>query len=285
LWRMHSEMADKDGIQTQGGPYRSPIDPVELDLESVFQFRCHKDIACFNACCKNIDITLTPYDVLRLKRRLGLSSSEFVATYTVPFAMDHHDMPGLKMATKPKTTQCVFLNEDGCGIYEDRPIACRYYALGSMGVRKKAASDVEDIFFVVREEHCLGHQEPDRQTVAQYRQQQGCEGYDQANRTWREIILKKRSGGPAIGAPSERSLQLFDMCSYDMDSFREFIQTEGFEEVFDISDNDKKTMIEDEDKLLQFALRFMKQVLYGERSIPVRQGAKQSRLRRHRAGS
>jgi len=262
-------------------PYRSPVEPVELALETQIQFHCHKKIACFNACCRNIDITLTPYDVLKLKRRLGLTSSEFVSGYTLPFAMDHHNMPGLKMATKPNSSECVFLQEGGCGVYEDRPVACRYYALGSMGVRKKDESQVEDIYFVVKEDHCLGHNEPRQLSVGEYRQEQGCNEYDQANRAWRDIVLKKRSSGPTIGAPSERSLQLFDMCSYDMDSFRKFVQTEGFENVFKLSQEEKESLIENEDELLQFACRFLKQVLYGETTIPMRDGAGQSRLNRN----
>ena len=31
----------------------------------------------------SIDITLTPYDLLRLKRRLEMSSKEFVARYSI----------------------------------------------------------------------------------------------------------------------------------------------------------------------------------------------------------
>ena len=58
--------------------------------------------------------------------------------------------------------------------------------------------------------------------------------YDEMNREWRDIILKKRSSGPTVGKPSQRSMQLFDMCSYDMDSFREFIQTQGFQTMFDL---------------------------------------------------
>ena len=51
-------------------------------LDSKFKFRCHKDIKCFTKCCSNIDILLTPYDVLRLKKRLKLSSAEFLSNYT-----------------------------------------------------------------------------------------------------------------------------------------------------------------------------------------------------------
>ena len=38
----------------------SPVVPNQLDGDTVIQFRCHKDIDCFNACCRNIDIMMTP---------------------------------------------------------------------------------------------------------------------------------------------------------------------------------------------------------------------------------
>lgn len=190
-------------------PAPGPIQPVELRADSEFQFRCHSGLACFNACCKNIDIALTPYDILRLKRRLGVTSKEFVSEYTIPFEMDSDGMPGLKLRPKPETTECAFLGERGCTAYDDRPVACRYYALGNAGVRRKDESEVEDIYFVVRESHCLGHGEPCRQTVADYRAEQGIEHYDAMNRAWRTIILKKRSSSPAVGTPSARSLQLY----------------------------------------------------------------------------
>lgn len=264
-------------------PFASPVKPVELTLDSEFQFNCHKGIACFNACCKNIDITLTPYDILRLKRRLGMDSKEFVARHTVPFEMDFHGMPGLKMVTKPGTSECTFLTEEGCSVYEDRPAACRYYALGNMGVRKKESAEIEDIFFVVKEDHCRGHNEPQKQTVGEYRKNQGIEKYDEMNRAWRDLIIKKRSSGPTIGKPSERSLQLFDMCSYDMDSFREFIQTEGFQGVFDLHQEDMRDLLDDDEKLLHFSLRFLKQVLFGEKSIPVKEGAREQRVEQRKA--
>ena len=263
-------------------PHASPVQPVELALDSEIQFDCHPEVACFNACCKNIDFVLTPYDILRLKRRLDMSSSEFVARYTMPYAMDHHNMPGLKMSTKPTTTECVFLTGSGCGVYDHRPAACRYYALGNMGVRKKDSGHVEDIFFMVKEPHCLGHQEPRKRTIREYRREQGVDEYDEHNREWRDIILKKRSSGPTVGAPSERSLQLFDMCSYDIDSFREFIHTPGFEEVFDLDEQSKAELADDEEALLKFAMRFLKQVLFGEMTIPIKDGAREQRISRRR---
>ncbi len=272
-------MSNDDPNKTAGDvPWQSPVQPVELGPDSEIQFHCHKGVACFNACCRSIDITITPYDILRLKRRLALDAREFVARYTTPYAMDYHNMPGLKLNTKPGTTECVFLTEEGCGVYDDRLAACRYYALGSMGVRKKESAGVEDIYFLVKEDHCLGHEEPRSLTVAQYRREQGIEKYDEMNREWRDIILKKRSSGPTVGAPSERSLQLFDMCSYDVDSFRDFIETPGFTEIFALEEAERSRLLADDEELLKFAFRFLKQVLFGEMSIPVREDAREKRV-------
>ncbi|RKZ38017.1 MAG: YkgJ family cysteine cluster protein [Gammaproteobacteria bacterium] len=263
-------------------PVTSPVDPVELTLDSEIQFDCHPGISCFNACCRNIDITLTPYDIIGLKRGLDLSSHELVARYTVPFHFDHQGLPGLKLATKPGTPECVFLGEEGCTVYEHRPLACRYYALGSMGMRRQNAAEVEDLYFLVKEQHCRGHEESKTQTVAEYRSNQGCDHYDEMNREWRDIIIKKRSGGPSVGAPSERSLQLFDMCSYDMDSFRDFIDSAGFRDIFDVDDAAIAALAADDDELLGFAMRFLKQTLFGENTIPLKEGAQERRLEQRR---
>ena len=263
-------------------PHRSPIQPQRLGPDSEIRFDCHPGMPCFNACCRHSEVTLTPYDILRLKRRLGLTAGEFVARYTVPFEMDHHGLPGLRLAVR-EGGACVFLGEDGCGVYEDRPVACRYYALGSLALRRKGERTVEEVYFLVREPHCQGHEAPRRLTVRQYRREQGIEPYDEANRAWQEILLKKRSSGPTVGKPSERSLQLFDMCSYDMDRFAAFIQSDGFRRLFALSDDELAALLADEEQRLAFAMRFLKQVLFGEHSIPLRPDAREARIAERRA--
>ncbi len=260
----------------------SVVEPVQLSLDDAFQFRCHKGIACFNQCCRNIDIMLAPYDILRLKRRFDLSSRDFIDRYTRDYPMDGHGMPGLKLATKDGTQECVFLTEEGCSVYEDRPSACRYYALGLVSMRKKDSPTDEDSYFVVKEEHCLGHQEPVVQTVRDYRQAQGVDLYDEINREWRQIILKKRSSGPTVGRPSERSFELFFLASYDSDGFRDFIASAGFGEVFDLDSSFRQDLLQDDVKLLKFGFRLLKQVLFGERTIPLRPDAAQKRSARYR---
>jgi hypothetical protein len=250
---------------------QSPVQPQQLTDQTVIQFRCHPGVACFNKCCEQIDITLTPYDLLRLKRRLDLTSQQLLAAYTVPFEMDSDGLPGVKLRTADDSPRCLFLTDQGCGIYEDRPTACRYYPVGMLSLRKTGSPVDEQSYALVREAHCLGHQEPRRITIADYRKEQQVEAFDTHSRGWRQLILKKKSTGPKVGKPTARSLQLFFLASYNLDGLREFVFSDGFRAAYDLDDATWETLRSDDEALLEFGYRLQRQVLFGEETIPLRQ--------------
>jgi len=258
-------------------PFSSPVQPEQLDLDDTIQFSCFKGIECFNACCKNIDITLTPYDVIRMSRRLGLTTTQFLTLFTTQYDLDAHGMPGIKLKPVEDSTACQLMTEEGCGIYTDRPTACRYYAMGMMGMRRNDEFAIKDVFFMVKEPHCKGHEQDRKLTVREYREEQGVEEFDELNRDWIDMIVKKRSAGPTVGSPSERSFQLFFLASYDLDSFRKFTQSEGFGKMFDLDDALREQLDGDDKALIRFASRFLKQVLFGEQSIDKKEGAPEQR--------
>ena len=59
-------------------------------------------------------------------------------------------------------------------------------------------------------------------------------------------MLKKKSSGPTLGAPTERSMGLFWMASYDLDGFREIVTSDGFRNTFEL-DDDTWTELEEND--------------------------------------
>lgn len=67
-----------------------------------------------------------------MARHFGITTREAIDRYTVDFQMDGLGMPGLKLARKAGSTACLHLTPEGCGIYADRPVACRDYPLGSL---------------------------------------------------------------------------------------------------------------------------------------------------------
>lgn len=272
---------DKPEITDSPFP-NSPVVPTLLESDATIQFRCHKGVACFNACCRNIDITLTPYDILRLKLRLGMTSGEFLNTYTVPFEMEKDGIAGVKLKPVEGGTACRFMTEQGCSVYEDRPTACRYYPVAQLSIRRQNESFEREAYAIVKEEHCLGHFEPRTLTIAEYRTEQGLDQYDEMSRGWRQLILKKKSAGPTVGKPTKRSLQMFFMTCYDIDQFRDFATSDSFHDLYEIDAETREKIKTDDIALMQFGFRLLRQVMFNEMTIPIRADALDKRLARKR---
>ena len=279
-----------DEYKTQDLPLpQSPVVPQTFDGTKTIQFQCRKGIACWNACCSNIDISLTPYDILRLKRRLGIGSGEFLEKYTLPYEMEQGGIAGVKLRPVENGAACQFMTAEGCGVYQDRPTACRYYPVALLSMRRQDEYTDRNSYALVKEEHCLGHNEKPPKgtsfgarsiTIDDYRKEQGLEQYDELARGWRQLILKKKSSGPAVGKPSKRSLQLFFMACYDVDRFRVFVASEGFDELYDLPAEEIQKILGDDVELMLFGFRFLKQVLFGENTIAMKKDAAGKRLER-----
>ena len=275
-------MSDKSKLIEESPIPDSPVVPSQLSGDAVIQFRCHKDIDCFNACCKNIDIMLTPYDIIRLKRRLGISSTEFLRLYTEPFEFGKESVAGVKYKPKEGTSECQFVTDEGCSVYEDRPTACRYYPIGLLSTRRQDENFDRAAYALVKEDHCHGHFEDRKLTIDEYRKEQGLEEYDEKGRLWRQQILKVKSAGPYIGRMSMTSRKFFFMASYDVDRFREFIRSEGFQTTYDVDQETLDRLLADDIALMEFGDRMIRQIMYAENTIPMKQDALETHLERRR---
>ena len=245
-------------------PKTAEIDPLRLSINSRFQFKCHKDIKCFTKCCRGINIILTPYDIIRLKNRLDLSSDQFLAIYTSPQLLEKTDLPviTLKLLDDDKQS-CPFVREDGCIIYEDRPTTCRYYPLGVASLSHKEGADDEGFFFFVHESHCLGFDEDTSWTVAQWRKDQGVDIHDEINADWTDLIVRKRSF-PANIKLTEKAKQMFFMVSYDIDQYKKFVFESNFLKRFEVDSSTIEKIKQDEVELLKFGVKWLREVLFRE---------------------
>ncbi|MEW6570357.1 MAG: YkgJ family cysteine cluster protein [Nitrospirota bacterium] len=248
------------------------VEPTKLSLKSGFRFRCHKGIKCFTKCCSNINILLTPYDVVRMKKRLDISSEEFLDRYTSMEIDDKSKQPlvRLKMTDDDKKN-CPFVTPEGCTIYTDRPANCRYYPIGQGTLRKEGKEGVvnEEFYFFVRELHCLGYQEDKEWTIESWRIDQGVDIYDEMNREWKEIQLRRH---PLLKElDSNKQAQIYT-ASYDMDRFRRYVFNSKFLDVFDIDKNDVERIKADDTALMKFGFKYIKFLLMLEDTMKVKEG-------------
>jgi len=96
---------------------RVPVVVFDLEWSSPFAYTCN---AC-SRCCYGKAILVGPYEVLRLARNRGLTTTELLAACV--------EGGGVLLRVRPDGG-CVFLTERGCGVHPDRPLACRLYPLG-----------------------------------------------------------------------------------------------------------------------------------------------------------
>ena len=150
------------------------IEPAKLGMDSCLKFQCHPGVSCFTKCCRGIHIVLTPFDIIRLKNRLQLSSDEFLAIYTEAQMLEKTDLPVVTLRLlDDEQSSCPFVKEDGCMVYEDRPSTCRYYPLGVATLAYKEGADQSGFYFFVNESHCKGFEEDQVWTVREWRENQG----------------------------------------------------------------------------------------------------------------
>jgi uncharacterized protein len=76
--------------------------------------------ACAN-CCREIQPTFSEQEVDRLARRLGMERRQFIDKYLEPTEAGE-DNPW-----ETRTTPRLFLKDNRCSVYEDRPANCRGY--------------------------------------------------------------------------------------------------------------------------------------------------------------
>jgi Fe-S-cluster containining protein len=252
--------------------YQDGIEPRKYTAESRFNFACNKGMKCYTHCCSDLNIILTPYDIIRMKNRLGLTCDQFLAIYTKPEMLSRTKLPvvTLKMLDDDKKS-CPFVTPDGCIIYEDRPVTCRYYPLGMASFREQEIKPAgEDFYIMIRESHCLGFDAEKEWTVKEWRKDQGAEQYDEINTGWMELMLRKKSFGFQAEL-SEESRAMFFMVSSNTDKLKRFIFESSFLDKYDVEKNILEQIRTDEIALLKFGFDWLQSALFGADKVKLKE--------------
>ncbi len=235
-----------------------------LDQQQQFCFDCHPEVPCFTECCRQLDLALTPYDVLRLKNRLHIHSGRFLEQYVIVEWDERVIFPQcyLTMVDDGRAS-CVFVAPEGCTVYEDRPAACRAYPVGR-GAEQKTQGTVEERYVLVKEPHCLGFTENSSQTPGEYFTGQGLEEYNCSNDKLMAILHhEKIMKGYRLSRPQ---LDKFLLALYNLDMFRQEMSDGRIVMKRPLSTAQLQGLAGDDNKLLLLGIAWLKQELFGDDS-------------------
>jgi len=238
-----------------------------MSLDDEFCFGCHRDVPCFNECCGDVNIFLTPYDVLRMKNALGLDSGEFLEKYTqLPIEKNQkYPIVQFKM-NDAEGLPCQLVSDAGCTIYGDRPWPCRIYPVGMASPKDDQTG--EEFYFLMKEDVCQGFAEKTKWTIREWLANQGIEPYDEFGRLFKEITLHDYFGKGKVLSPQK--MEMFYTACYDLDKFRRFVFDSTFRKRFQIDEPALAAIKENDEELLRFAFRWLKFSLFGEETITIR---------------
>lgn len=241
----------------------------KLKRDAKICFSCKKEFACFNQCCTDTNIFLTPYDVLRMRRRLNISSQDFLEQYTIQPFTKEQKLPVviLKLLDNEKK-QCPFVTDEGCSIYEDRPWSCRMYPIGLASQKTRSDEPGNEFYFFQEDDFCEGNKSSQEWTIDGWMDNQGVAPYEHFSTLFREIVLHPYfEKGHDL---SPQKMEMFHMVFYNPDKFRDFIFNSTFLNRFEIAEKTRKAIREDDIKLMEFGVEWLKFCLFGENTIKIR---------------
>jgi uncharacterized protein len=227
-------------------------------LDEKFKFSCHNGLACYNTCCRDVNIFLTPYDVLRMRMGTGLSSGEFLQRYTVTLLGDDGIPLVVLRMNEDQDKTCPFVASQGCSIYQDRPWSCRMYPVFPVSSEEKE-------FLIEEKASCLGFREDKQRTTREWKREQNIDIYDKMNAAYKEITHHDYfQNGNTLD--SGKSKLLYTAC-YDLDAFKRFLFESKFFEIYDVEKEVIEKIRNDEVELLSFSYRWVRFSVFSEDTL------------------
>lgn len=229
-----------------------------LDSKATFTFACHKGVKCFTECCRMLELALTPYDALRLRKGTGLSSGELLENYIISEQDPGEPFPRFYLTmVDDGRASCVFVTGQGCRVYEHRPAACRTYPLGRAAIRNEDGG-IEEHFVIMKEKHCKGFDEQVAQTALSYSLDQELSSYNKFNDAMAVILQHDTIRKGFI--PSAKQVESFVLALYNIDAFREML-LDGRLDTAPLTPL-KKQGLQNDESLLLFAIDWVQRQLF-----------------------
>ena len=244
---------------------------IRIKTDDTFSFRCHPQVACFNLCCRNLNLFLYPYDVVRLKQSLAISSDEFLDKYADVVLRPSNYFPEVLLRMSDDSQKaCPFLTTSGCRVYPDRPDTCRTFPI-EQGLFYDATCKKDiPIHFFRPPDFCRGQDEDKEWTIASWTRDQDAEQYHKMTIRWAKLKRQFRNDPWGSEGPEGPKAKMAFMAAYNIDRFRDFIFQSSFLKRYKIKAALLKKLKANDAELLKFGFEWIPLFIWGESSKVIR---------------
>ncbi|MDY6823318.1 MAG: YkgJ family cysteine cluster protein [Thermodesulfobacteriota bacterium] len=246
-----------------------------LSENNTFSFACHAGLGCFNQCCRNLNMFLYPYDVLRLRKNMGISSGEFIDRHVDIVLREGSYFPDvlLSMADNAEKT-CPFLTDGGCSVYPDRSYSCRMFPV-EQGLMYGKDGAPQLVHFYRPPDFCEGKHEDNPMTPAQWIKDQVAETHNKMTREWAAVkglfFSNPWPTGDGFGEDTYGpKAKMAFMAAYNIDAFRDFVFNSSFLKRYKIKKDLLKKVRASDAELMRLGFEWIRSYVWGVESKKLR---------------
>lgn len=170
-------------------------DKMKIDPDTPFKFHCTQ---CGKCCINREDIMLSPHDLFRASKELGMAPQDFVKAYCDTYLGETSHMPIVRILPRGYIKRCPLLKDRKCSIHNAKPTVCAMFPIGRvirMDVNEKDKKSVtaEQIEYIFTDPGCGDNSES--HTVREWLGAFGIPLEDEFFVKWQDVIMKL---GPMI---------------------------------------------------------------------------------------
>ncbi len=235
-----------------------------IDGSASFSFECRRGLSCFNTCCRNLNLFLYPYDVVRLKNHLSIPSDQFLDTHVDVVLREANYFPDvlLRMAENEQKT-CPFLTGSGCSVYINRPGTCRLFPVEPGVYYDEDAGTTREMYFFRPPDFCLGGGEKRNWTIKGWVKNQDAAAHHDMAVRWADLKRRFQTDPWGDEGPDSQKGKMAFMAAYNIDRFRDFVFQSSFLKRYKVPRPVIKKIRANDRELLLLGFAWIKLYLWG----------------------
>ena len=132
------------------------IESITVGLDDTFKFHCTQ---CGKCCRHREDILLSPFDIFKMAKELGLAPAEFFAKYCRSHIGDNSRIPIVRLNSVGNDGHCPLLRNNKCSVHKVKPAVCAMFPLGryiavNQDDAEKTSLDGKSVKYLLQDPEC-----------------------------------------------------------------------------------------------------------------------------------
>ena len=237
----------------------------QLKLEDHFTFTCNKSLECYTSCCRDVNIFLTPHDVIRLKKAMGITSTEFLEQYTDIVVVSGKHLPLVQLRMDENNDKrCFFVRPNGCLYYPHRPWACRMFPLDE--------NQQGGFTITASPERCHGLVKGTDWEVREWLKDQGATQSKEMDGSYDSLSAHEFLR--ELDIENEEILNMVVKALWDVDGFRQMVLKSSFLDKFELEPERIDVIKYDDLAMMDLGYDWVRFGLFGQKTLKVKEGQK-----------